>query len=154
LEILKKLLINKIIYMKNNVLKKSLMYLVLAIILLPFSASAHRSGCHRWHSCPSDTGSYVCGDLGYTSGCPTTSASGSSYQNYQPTTLTTSDGSFVGIPKTRADLNNCSIVGNYSSHIYHLKGSKYIKGMVLKSKKCFVSEQEAVDAGFRKAKAQ
>ncbi len=34
------------------------------------SASAHRSGCHRWHSCPSDTGSYVCGDLGYTSECP------------------------------------------------------------------------------------
>jgi len=28
-------------------------------------AEAHQSGCHRWHSCPSDTGSYVCGDLGY-----------------------------------------------------------------------------------------
>ncbi|MFI6059236.1 hypothetical protein [Streptomyces sp. NPDC051286] len=27
-------------------------------------AAAHRDGCHRWHSCPSDTGSYVCGDLG------------------------------------------------------------------------------------------
>ena len=33
-------------------------------------AQAHRSGCHRWHSCPSDTGSYVCGDLGYTTFCP------------------------------------------------------------------------------------
>lgn len=33
-------------------------------------AFAHRSGCHRWHSCPSDTGSYVCGDKGYTSQCP------------------------------------------------------------------------------------
>ncbi|AXG78427.1 hypothetical protein [Streptomyces paludis] len=30
---------------------------------------AHRDGCHRWHSCPSDTGSYVCGDLGYFSEC-------------------------------------------------------------------------------------
>lgn len=30
---------------------------------------AHRSGCHRWHSCPSDSGSYTCGDTGYTSGC-------------------------------------------------------------------------------------
>jgi hypothetical protein len=29
---------------------------------------AHQSGCHRWHSCPSDTGSYICGDLGYCSG--------------------------------------------------------------------------------------
>lgn len=33
-------------------------------------AAAHRDGCHRWHSCPSDTGSYVCGDLGYYSECP------------------------------------------------------------------------------------
>jgi hypothetical protein len=30
----------------------------------------HRDGCHRWHSCPSDTGSYVCGDLGYYTYCP------------------------------------------------------------------------------------
>jgi hypothetical protein len=33
------------------------------------SAQAHRDGCHRWHSCPSDTGSYACGDLGYDSEC-------------------------------------------------------------------------------------
>jgi hypothetical protein len=32
-------------------------------------ASAHRDGCHRWHSCPSDSGSYVCGDTGYYSEC-------------------------------------------------------------------------------------
>ncbi len=31
--------------------------------------SAHQSGCHRFHSCESDTGSYVCGDLGYYSEC-------------------------------------------------------------------------------------
>ena len=30
---------------------------------------AHRDGCHRWHSCPSDSGSYVCGDLGYIDEC-------------------------------------------------------------------------------------
>lgn len=48
------------------------------IVALPFIfvlglvplASAHRSGCHRWHSCPPDEGSYVCGDLGYCSQCP------------------------------------------------------------------------------------
>ena len=40
------------------------------IVFVPLVSEAHRSGCHRWHSCPSDTGSYVCGDLGYTSGCP------------------------------------------------------------------------------------
>ena len=36
----------------------------------PGVAQAHQDGCHRWHSCPSDSGSYICGDLGYTSGCP------------------------------------------------------------------------------------
>lgn len=27
----------------------------------------HQSGCHAWHSCPSDHGTYVCGDTGH--GC-------------------------------------------------------------------------------------
>ena len=31
---------------------------------------AHRSGCHRWHACPSDHGTYTCGDLGHCSQCP------------------------------------------------------------------------------------
>ncbi|MBM2852937.1 MAG: hypothetical protein HW420_1484, partial [Candidatus Nitrosotenuis sp.] len=31
---------------------------------------AHQNGCHRWHSCPSDSGSYTCGDIGYCSQCP------------------------------------------------------------------------------------
>lgn len=44
--------------------------LLLTIVLPNGKAEAHRSGCHRWHSCPSDTNSYVCGDLGYTSQCP------------------------------------------------------------------------------------
>ena len=26
--------------------------------------------CHRWYACPSDAGSYVCGDLGHCSQCP------------------------------------------------------------------------------------
>src|SRR4051812_6786938 len=43
------------------------------------NVSAHRSGCHRWHSCPSDTGSYVCGDLGYTSECGTSTYSTPTY---------------------------------------------------------------------------
>ena len=34
-------------------------------------ALAHQDGCHRWHSCPSDSGSYVCGDLGYFDECGT-----------------------------------------------------------------------------------
>jgi hypothetical protein len=43
--------------------------ILVALIVTPSIASAHQSGCHRWHSCPSDSGSYVCGDLGYYSGC-------------------------------------------------------------------------------------
>ena len=48
----------------------------LALVLLLFSPAfpidsyAHRSGCHAAHSCPSDTGSYVCGDTGNYSQCP------------------------------------------------------------------------------------
>lgn len=38
--------------------------------LISFTADAHRSGCHRWHSCPSDHGTYVCGDTGHCSQCP------------------------------------------------------------------------------------
>jgi len=51
-------------------------FLLLGVLLLigltiPAPAvSAHRDGCHRWHSCPSDSGSYTCGDLGYYSECP------------------------------------------------------------------------------------
>jgi hypothetical protein len=49
---------------------KTLLF-VLAL-LLTFSVTkveAHRDGCHAAHSCPSDTGSYVCGDLGNSSEC-------------------------------------------------------------------------------------
>lgn len=43
----------------------------LGFLALPVApAEAHRDGCHRWHSCPSDSGSYVCGDLGYWNECP------------------------------------------------------------------------------------
>jgi len=45
--------------------------LIVALILWASSSSyAHRSGCHRWHSCPSDRGTYICGDTGHCSQCP------------------------------------------------------------------------------------
>jgi hypothetical protein len=43
-----------------------------SIAIIPISPTeslAHRDGCHRWHSCPSHDGDYVCGDLGYNDGC-------------------------------------------------------------------------------------
>ena len=42
---------------------------LLACAALVADAASHPDGCHRWHSCPSDDGSYVCGDLGYCSEC-------------------------------------------------------------------------------------
>ncbi len=39
---------------------------------VPQISYEHQDGCHRWHSCPSDSGSYVCGDLGYDAECPWT----------------------------------------------------------------------------------
>jgi len=46
--------------------------LVLFIFLpaFPMDSYGHRSGCHAAHSCPSDTGSYECGDTGNYSQCP------------------------------------------------------------------------------------
>ena len=62
--------------MKRN--RKYLLLLIIfgAILLTTAPVSAHRSGCHRWHSCPSDSGSYTCGDLGYPCQYPTYPASG------------------------------------------------------------------------------
>ena len=54
-------------------------------------ALAHRSGCHRWHSCPSDSGSYVCGDLGYYSECGTTSTPTYSFVAPQTPVKTTAE---------------------------------------------------------------
>ena len=50
--------------------KYLILLFALALIVLPWEASSHRSGCHRWHSCPSDRGTYICGDRGYCSQCP------------------------------------------------------------------------------------
>lgn len=43
--------------------------ILLSSPLIIQDSEEHRDGCHRWHSCPSDTGSYVCGDLGHDDEC-------------------------------------------------------------------------------------
>jgi len=53
---------------KRRTLLAGLAFALTLSLVAPIAA--HRSGCHRWHSCPSDTGSYVCGDLGHCSQCP------------------------------------------------------------------------------------
>ena len=49
---------------------KCLAIFLILMLFIPLGAYAHRDGCHSKHSCPSDTGSYVCGDKGYCSECP------------------------------------------------------------------------------------
>ena len=59
--------------------------LVVGFMVIPLSpADAHRDGCHRWHSCPSDTGSYVCGDLGDFSECPDSPPSPKTESDFDP----------------------------------------------------------------------
>jgi len=43
--------------------------LVVFLPMVPLDSHSHRSGFHRWHSCPSHTGSYQCGDLGHDDYC-------------------------------------------------------------------------------------
>lgn len=47
----------------------------LGLTQLSSTADAHRSGCHRWHSCESDWGTYTCGDTGHTSECVSSTTS-------------------------------------------------------------------------------
>lgn len=58
-------------------------------------ASAHRNGCHAAHSCPSDTGSYTCGDTGnytYCGGSTTTPAPTARTSSGTASTRTSSSG--------------------------------------------------------------
>lgn len=70
--------------------------LIFSFIILvgPTKTYAHQSGCHRWHSCPSDSGSYVCGDTGHSNYCgtspaPTYTPPAQSTPTYTPPTSTT-----------------------------------------------------------------
>jgi endonuclease G len=50
---------------------KYLKVIIFALLLtISLTATSHRSSCHRWHSCPSDRGTYTCGDTGHCSDCP------------------------------------------------------------------------------------
>ena len=44
--------------------------ILLGLVGCSLVSDAHRDPCHQRHSCPSDRGTYTCGDLGYCSECP------------------------------------------------------------------------------------
>jgi hypothetical protein len=147
-----------------NPLKRLQIFLVLGLSLIsllgsPVVVSAHRSGCHSWHSCPSDSGTYTCGDKGYCSGCPDnryckqgqySPAPTPAPRNVAPTTPPVATV-ITGAPKTLAELYKCLVVGNKKTKIYHLKGSSYIRQMNIKDKECFVTEQNAKAKAYRKS---
>lgn len=146
-----------------NFLKQLQFYFVIGVFIVsllnsPTSVSAHRSGCHSWHSCPSDSGSYTCGDKGYCSGCPSNQYCKNGA--YSPTPALAPKKSapasaatsvITGAPKTVAELYKCLVVANKKTKIYHLKGSSYIRQMNVKDKECFASEKNAKEKGYRKA---
>jgi len=70
---------------------------------------AHRSGCHRWHSCPSDSGSYSCGDTGHSNYCATPT-----YNTYTPPTITTKNETVEqSIPVHETTIYNPNEYGEY-----------------------------------------
>jgi hypothetical protein len=75
-------------------LRRVLTGLSLALTVVLFGAlpaDAHRNGCHRWHSCPSDTGSYTCGDWGYSNYCGTRETYEGDSLEYRPYNYETYD---------------------------------------------------------------
>jgi hypothetical protein len=99
---------------------------VLVISLSQPYAFAHQSGCHRWHSCPSDRGTYECGDTGYCSQCTDNNyckagrpISGSSSSG------SSSSGSLsLPTPNSNQALSTCD--ASLWSHVYHKDRLKVI----------------------------
>src|SRR5258705_7968189 len=107
---------------------------LLLLVAAPDPSQGHRSGCHRWHSCPSDTGSYTCGDLGKCSACPDNQycqaghpKGGSTQEN-----RTEAAASQAGVPPQSAW--SCPLThpikGNFTTHsgepcIHHVRGGEF-----------------------------
>ena len=96
---------------------------------------AHQDGCHSNHSCPSDSGSYTCGDKGYCSQC--------------------NDNKYckTGMPITNTKQTSCS--GTFESKV-----SKIVDGDTLYVISCknsirlsLVDTPEKGDAGYKEAKS-
>src|SRR5262249_11775946 len=124
---------------------------------------AHRSGCHRWHSCPSDTGSYVSGDTGYCSGCPDnqycSAGKPTRAATEEPTSQRNASGYNFHAGIQPKDAWTCPtdhpIKGNFTTYsgercIYHPpSGAFYSK---TKPERCYASDEEARQDGCRKSK--
>lgn len=124
-----------------------LLLFVFVSLISAAPVEAHRSGCHSKHSCPSDSGSYTCGDKGYCSQCPDNQYC----QSGRPK-------SSRPIPKESAPSPHCNIKGNISyktgEKIYHVPGGQFYSRTKInpsKGEKWFCSEGDAQNAGWRKS---
>jgi hypothetical protein len=132
----------------------------LAVVLLSLTtpAVAHRSGCHRWHSCRSDTGSYVCGDTGHCSAC-----TDNQYCEAGQLRRTSSDtakaqaeaASRLGAqPQSMTCPANAPIKGNFTTYsgercIYHVPAGEFYSRT--KPERCYATEAETRQDGCRKS---
>lgn len=140
---------------------------LLLLVLLSSPATAHRSGCHRWHSCPSDTGSYTCGDLGYCSGCPDNQfCEGGSLrrpaQSAPERDRTEERGAPPAGPAGPASTTpdgacppSHPIKGNFTTYsgercIYHVPGGQFYYRT--RPERCYATEQDAVIDGCRRSR--
>lgn len=139
-------------------------FALLLIMGLTSDVDAHRSGCHRWHSCPSDTGSYVCGDTGHCSACPDNQyclagqprrAAREDAQSQEP--KKPSGPARSGVPPK--DAWTCPtthpIKGNFTTYsgercIYHVLGGQFYDKT--KPERCYATEEEARKDGCRRSK--
>lgn len=83
-----------------------------------YSALAHQSGCHSNHSCPSDAGSYICGDTGNCSQCPDNDYCKDGQPRSSSSSSLSSSGSNY-LPKSREEClpdKVCFVQGDYLTY--------------------------------------
>ena len=148
----------------RNSNRRLLRWLIALSVLLGslwgIGAEAHRSGCHRWHSCPSDRGTYVCGDLGYCSQCLDNQYCQDGrprrVQEQEPRRTVPPPGQLGVAP---VDAWTCPkphpIKGNFTTYtgercIYHMPGGGYYQKT--KPERCYATEDEARQDGCRRSK--
>jgi hypothetical protein len=131
---------------------------VVAVALLTSwsPALAHRSGCHRWHSCPSDTGSDVCGDLGHCSACPDNEYCEASQPKWTSAEERKPSTSGTGVAANDTSCpSEAPIKGNFTPVsrercIYHMPSQEYYDRT--KPERCYATEAEAQQDGCRASK--
>ena len=108
----------------------SIFLIVILLLAGTDSAFAHKNGCHSKHSCPSDSGSYTCGDKGYCSQC--------SDNNYCKAGQPRSSGSSDSSSSDKTSSKSVTCDQTLWNHIYHpsrlkiIENCKTVSGIIKK----------------------